>query len=133
MSSKWNTRPAGINNVPEATWSTSCRKGDLLYARARQILNDVREAEGAIGSGGETPRGRMKVSLPTVFGRHVIVPTLPKFIAAYPEVEVDLWMDDRIVDVVAEGFDFALLLGRLSESRLLAREVTASESSIPTM
>lgn len=98
-------------------------EGKALYARARQILGSVRDAEALISSTRETPRGRVKVSLPTVVGRHVIVPALHQFLDAYPDVEIDLWLDDRIVNVVAEGFDLTVRLGHLKNSGLIAQRI----------
>jgi DNA-binding transcriptional LysR family regulator len=98
-------------------------EGELLYARSARILDDLREAENAISKARGAPKGRLKVSVPTVLGRRVIVPALPRFLAAYPEVELDLWLDDRKVDIVEEGFDAVVRLGELTDSRLIARKI----------
>lgn len=98
-------------------------EGELLYARSSRILQDVRDAEEAIGCSREAPRGRLKVSLPTVIGRRVVVPALPRFMEEFPEVELDLRLDDRQVDVVADGYDMVLRMGDLTDSQLVARKV----------
>lgn len=98
-------------------------EGEVLFARAVKILDSVRDAEEVIGSAKAIPSGRLKVSLPVVMGRHLIVPGLPRFMNAYPEVELDLWLDDRIVDMVVERFDLAIRLGDLEDSSLHARRI----------
>jgi DNA-binding transcriptional LysR family regulator len=99
------------------------REGERLYESAARILRDVREAEDAIGCARDMPRGQLKVSVPTVVGRRVIVPALPRFIEKYPDLKIDLRLDDLLVDIVAEGYDLVLRLGDLEDSRLMARAV----------
>jgi DNA-binding transcriptional LysR family regulator len=97
--------------------------GEILYARSCKILDDVRDAEAAISRARTIPKGRLKVSLPTVVGRRFILPALPSFLKKYPEVDLDLWFDDRKVEVVEEGYDLVLRMGDLEESRLIARKI----------
>ena len=98
-------------------------EGELLYARSTRILDDGREAENAISKARAVPKGRPKISVPTVLGWRVIVPALPCFVGAHREVELDLWLDDRKVDIVDEDFDAVLRLGELADSGLIARKV----------
>jgi DNA-binding transcriptional LysR family regulator len=98
-------------------------EGELLYTRSARILDDMREAEDAINHTRAAPRGRLKVSVPAVIGRRVIIPALPRFLDEYPEVELDLWLDDRKVDIVEEGYDLAIRLGALDDSSLIARKL----------
>jgi DNA-binding transcriptional LysR family regulator len=98
-------------------------EGELLYARSARILDDGREAENAISKARAVPKGRPKISVPTVLGWRVIVPALPCFVGAYREVELDLWLDDRKVDIVDEDFDAVLRLGELTDSGFIARKV----------
>jgi DNA-binding transcriptional LysR family regulator len=98
-------------------------EGELLYTRSARILDDMREAEDAINQTRAAPRGRLKVSVPAVIGRRVIIPALPRFLDEYPEVELDLWLDDRKVDIVEEGYDLALRMGALDDSSLIARKL----------
>jgi DNA-binding transcriptional LysR family regulator len=69
------------------------------------------------------PKGRPKISVPTVLGWRVIVPALPCFVGAHREVELDLWLDDRKVDIVDEDSDAVLRLGELTDSGLIAQKV----------
>jgi DNA-binding transcriptional LysR family regulator len=98
-------------------------EGELLYARSTRILDDGCEAENAISKARAVPKGRPKISVPTVLGWRVIVPALPCFVGAHREVELDLWLDDRKVDIVDEDFDAVLRLGELADSGLIARKV----------
>jgi DNA-binding transcriptional LysR family regulator len=83
----------------------------------------MREAEDAINRTRGAPRGRLKVSIPTVIGRRVVVPALPRFIDEYPDVELDISLDDRKVDIIEEGYDLAIRLGALNDSSLIARKL----------
>jgi DNA-binding transcriptional LysR family regulator len=78
-----------------------------------------------IGRARATPQGRVKVSVPTVIGRSLIVPALADFADEYPDVDVVLSLEDRIVDIVTEGFDLALRLGDVGDSTLIARRIAA--------
>lgn len=114
----------GVRLLQRTTRSISpTAAGELLYARSVRILEDVREAEDAISKTRSAPRGRLKVSVPTVLGCRVLVPALPRFMADYPEIELELDFNDRLVDVVADGFDVVVRTGEVSNSRLIARKL----------
>ena len=98
-------------------------EGNLLLERATRIIEDIQEAENAIAETRACPRGRLKVSIPAAMGRRVIVPALDQFIAAYPNVALDVSLDDRMVDIVEGGFDLVLRTGELEDSRLVARKL----------
>jgi DNA-binding transcriptional LysR family regulator len=98
-------------------------EGKLLFERAALIIEDVREAENAIAQTRNSPRGRLKVSMPAALGRRVIVPALDQFIAAYPHIALDINLDDRMVDLVEGGFDLVVRTGVLDPSRLIARKL----------
>lgn len=114
----------GVRLLQRTTRSISpTAEGELLYVRSVRILDDVREAEDAISKTRSVPRGRLKISVPTVLGCRVLVPALPRFMADYPEVELELDFNDRLVDVVADGFDLVVRTGEVSSSRLIARKL----------
>ncbi|PZV33966.1 LysR family transcriptional regulator [Mesorhizobium kowhaii] len=98
-------------------------EGNLLFERATRIIEDVQEAENAIAETRTFPRGLLKVSIPAAMGRRIIVPALDQFIAAYPNVILDVSLDDRMVDIVEGGFDLVLRTGDLDDSRLIARKL----------
>ena len=98
-------------------------EGELLYVRSAQILDEIREAESAISLTRARPRGRLTVSIPTVLGRRVIIPALRSFVDKYPDVELSVHLSDRRVDIVEEGYDLVVRLGKLDDSRLVARRI----------
>ena len=70
-----------------------------------------------------TPRGRIRLAAPMSFGLHQVSPLLPDFLRAYPEVSVDLHLDDKVVDMIAGGIDVAIRIAALPDSSLLARKL----------
>ena len=71
----------------------------------------------------ETPRGKLRVSLPVNLGRLYVTPHLGAFLRRWPDISLDLQLEDRFVDVIAEGFDLAVRVGALTDSRLVARKL----------
>ena len=98
--------------------------GRLLQRHARRILDDVGEAENALGGLIGAPRGTLRVSVGFTFAVGPLAPMLPDFLARYPEVRVALSIDNRNVDLLAEEFDVAIRIGPLRESELIARRLT---------
>ncbi|MFA7431325.1 MAG: LysR family transcriptional regulator [Rhodospirillaceae bacterium] len=97
--------------------------GTAFFERAQRILADAEEAEAAVTQLSTAPRGVLRVNAPVTFGVQHLGPLLPAFMAAYPELAVDLVLNDRFVDLVEEGFDVAVRIGRLSDSSLIARRL----------
>lgn len=104
--------------------------GTQYYERCRRILSDVRDAE-ALGAEmhGEA-RGRLRVLSPVSFGVHRLAPAVIDYRAAHPNVEVDLVVSDRALDLVDEGFDVALRIGELPDSSLVARPLRPYRSVV---
>ena len=99
-------------------------EGAAYYERCLQILEQVRDAEDALGHNTLNPAGRLRVDAPTWLASEVIVPALPSFFAAYPGIRLELGCSDRPVDLVEEGVDCAIRGGRqLADSRLVAKRV----------
>lgn len=90
-------------------------EGDRYYERARRILADIEEAELEVASLQAAPRGRLRVNSVTHFGLHHLTPLIPDFLARYPQVEVELTLEDRIIDIVDEGVDVAIRAGFLED------------------
>lgn len=95
-------------------------EGRLFHERCRRILDELDDAQAILAQALETPRGRLKLSTPIV-SYHFLLPLLPEFMALYPEIELDLDFNDRIVDLIEEGVDVAIRSGDLPDSRLMAR------------
>lgn len=95
-------------------------EGRLFHERCRRILDELDDARAALARAMELPRGRLRLSAPIV-SYHLLLPALPDFVARYPEIELDLDFNDRIVDLIEEGVDVAIRSGDLPDSRLMAR------------
>src|SRR6185437_5901780 len=97
--------------------------GAAYYDRAAAILAEVREVEEGLSQHSSSPRGRVRVDVPTLIARAVIVPALPDFFAQYPDIELALACNERHFDLVAEGIDCALWIGEIGDESLVARRV----------
>ena len=97
--------------------------GKTFHARTAQVLVDLAEAEAEVQEVTLTPRGKLRLTAPVVFGQLHVAPLLPDLFARYPELTVDLALADRVVDLVDEGLDLALRIGTLADSRLIARRL----------
>ena len=104
--------------------------GSAYYERCKRILADVDEAEIAVSQSHAAPRGRLRLTAPTTFAHRHVAPHLPEFITRFPEVEVQLLVNDRIVDLVDEGIDLAIRIAGLKDSSLIARKLANNYRSI---
>src|ERR1700754_3623619 len=94
--------------------------GRSYIAASKRILADVAEAERAASGEYTTPRGELSVSAPIALGRLYLQPVLAEFLAAFPEVDVQLGLQDRAVNLLEEHVDVALRIGQLVDSSLIA-------------
>lgn len=98
-------------------------EGTLYYERAARALEDLKEAENEINELKSRPRGPLKISLPQSLGIKYFGDAIATFAAQYPEVELDVSLDDRLVDVAGEGFDLVVRISSLSDTSLIARRL----------
>jgi LysR family transcriptional regulator for bpeEF and oprC len=139
------TRAADSLGVPKATATTLIQKleanlgvrllnrttrrvsvttdGAAYYDRCVAILSLVRDTEESLGKQHATPRGRLRVDVPTLMARSVFVPALPQFFARYPDIELALASSERRADLIEEGIDCAVWSGEIEESNYVARRV----------
>lgn len=104
--------------------------GTAYYERCLQIISDVEEAEQAAGHLTSTPRGTLKITMPFAFGLHRLGPVIADYVHLHSGVKLDLSLNDRYVDLIEEGFDLAIRIGTLPESRLIARRLGVAQSVI---
>lgn len=104
--------------------------GQRFYERASAAIREADEAELAARGAGAGLSGCLRISAATTFARLHIVPKLPRFLALHPELEVDVVLDDRIIDLVAEGIDISLRMGNLPDSAAVARKVATGGRSV---
>lgn len=105
-------------------------EGEAFFHRTQRILADIEEAENEVSRFRERPQGRLRVNVGHAFGAHALVPALPEFLARYPDIEVEITMTDRLVDLVEEGADVGIRSGHLADSSLVARRICDHERVI---
>jgi len=101
-------------------------EGEGYYAEVKQLLDALTEAESNV-RGENKPSGLLRVTCPTSIGRVLLVPRIGKLLGRHPEMELDLQISDRFVDMVEEGIDLAIRIGPLKDSVLRARRIGTSE------
>ncbi|MCA8883579.1 MAG: LysR family transcriptional regulator [Rhodobacteraceae bacterium] len=99
--------------------------GEAYYQRCLSILADVEEAEEAFA--GAKPKGQLRIDVHGTLARHYVMPHLPDFLAAYPDLDVYMSEGDRLVDLIPEGVDCVLRVGEPQDSDLIARRVAMLE------
>lgn len=104
--------------------------GVAFYERCARIVEEADAADDEVGSLAAAPRGRLRVNAPMTFGTMHLGPAMAGFMRDYPEVDIDLHLDDRFIDLVAEGFDVAVRITSLADSSLIARRVAPSRHAI---
>ena len=104
---------------------TLTETGEGYFKRVVDILSLVEEAEDFVSRRNTKPRGILKVTAPTSFGRRHVTPHLASFLARYPDIELDMHLTDTFVDIIRDGFDLAIRIGELQDSSLVARKLAA--------
>jgi len=98
--------------------------GLAYYDRARRVLNDAGEADALVTSMQSEPSGLLRISVATDFGVNHLSPVLGDFLADFPDVNVNMVLNNRFVELISEGFDMAIRVGELEDSSLRARKLT---------
>ena len=104
---------------------TATEAGLKYYERARRSIEEADEAESAARGAGSGLTGRLRICGAITFARIHLMPRLPEFLARHPELEMEVVLDDRNIDLVQEGIDVALRMGQLSDSSLTARRIVS--------
>jgi DNA-binding transcriptional LysR family regulator len=109
---------------------TPTEAGQRFYERAKTAIAEADEAELAARGAGAGLSGCLRVSAATTFARLHIVPQLPRFLEQHPELDIDVILDDRMIDLVAEGIDLSLRMGSLPDSSAVARKLATGSRSV---
>jgi DNA-binding transcriptional LysR family regulator len=99
--------------------------GEAYYQRCTKILHELEDANVALAGARAAPRGRLRVDAPSVLGRFVIAPVVPRFLEAHPELSLELSLRDHVIDPIAEGIDVVVRMAEPRDSELIAKQVGA--------
>jgi DNA-binding transcriptional LysR family regulator len=102
--------------------------GEALFERAKTILDDVAEAEAIVSSAALQPHGLLRINAPLSFGVLHLAPLWAKFMRLYPQVQLDVALIDRVVDIVEEGYDMAVRISRAGSASNVARKLATSRN-----
>ncbi|MDR0225506.1 MAG: LysR family transcriptional regulator [Burkholderiaceae bacterium] len=97
--------------------------GSAYYDSVQRLLAFMEDAETSLPGASATPRGRLRVDVPSPLARLILVPALPAFHALYPDIQLDLGVSDRVVDLIDENVDCVIRGGELADQSLVARRV----------
>lgn len=106
---------------------TLTEAGEIYFRKVEQILQQVSEANESVAQLQSVARGTLRVHSRMLVGHQYLVPALPKFLAAYPELKVDLLLSNHVVDLVEQNIDVDIRIGKLVDSALVARKLIDSE------
>ncbi|WP_062228653.1 LysR family transcriptional regulator [Aureimonas frigidaquae] len=114
----------GVQLLRRTTQRVTPTEAGQRYAQAcERILEEVREADSIASADRVEPQGTLRLSAPLAFGLRELAAILPAYMARYPDVTLDVDYNDRFVDILSEGFDLAIRIGRLADSSLTARRL----------
>ncbi|WP_175725794.1 LysR family transcriptional regulator [Burkholderia ambifaria] len=97
--------------------------GIAYYERVTRLLADMDDVETSLSSASAVPRGRLRVDVPSPFARLILIPALPAFLARYPDIQLDMGVSDRTVDIIGENVDCVVRGGEPNDQSMVARRV----------
>jgi DNA-binding transcriptional LysR family regulator len=101
-------------------------EGRIFHLRCKSVLAELDEAEAEVGARAGEARGLLKINVPVSFGVLHLAPLWGPFMAQNPQVELEVTLSDRLVDLVDEGYDLAIRIGRLRSSSLISRQLSST-------
>ena len=114
----------GVRLLSRTTRAVSpTEAGQAYFDRLRPLLDEFDNLDASIRDTSHAPRGRLRLTAPLTFGTMEIAPALNEFARQFPEIELDVAFTDRVVNLVDEGFDLAVRVGRPSDSSMIARKL----------
>lgn len=104
--------------------------GREFYERSTQIMGDVEEAEQIAGQMTRRPQGVLRMTIPLSYGQHRLAAIIGDYTQAYPQVQLDISLSDRKVDLIEDGLDLAIRIGAMPQSDLIARKIGGVRSIV---
>ena len=101
-------------------------EGSEYLARCQRIFAELAAADEAVRGTRVAVQGRLRVDVPVAFGRALLIPALPRFTARYPELQLEVQLNDRVIDLIAEEVDLVVRLGPVKEPHLVARRIVGT-------
>jgi len=105
-------------------------EGEAFFNRARPILSAIEEAEAEVAEAGRHPRGLLRLHCGSAFGMHQLTPAIPRFLEAFPDIELELTINDQLPGPGEDNFDLIVRIGALDDSSLIARRICNVERVI---
>ena len=100
--------------------------GAEYLTRCQRILSELAAADEALRGTRLAVAGRLRVDVPTVFGNALLIPALPRFTARYPELQLEVQLNDRVIDLIEEEVDLVVRVGRVRDPHLIARRIVST-------
>ncbi len=114
----------GVRLLQRTTRALSLtEEGEAFYATARRIVGEIETLENQISGQSGTPHGLLKVTTSLAFSTHQLAPVISEFLERYPLLQLELMPTDRVVDMIEEGVDIAIRIGRLADTSFMARKI----------
>lgn len=114
----------GVRLVERTTRRVALTEPGMAYlARMTAVLEEIAGADAEMAAHGDVPQGLLRMTLPRSYGRLWVAPLLPRLLERYPRLRIEAHYGDHFVDLVGEGYDVAVRLGKLADSSLVARKV----------
>jgi len=117
----------GVRLLNKTTRNTGLTEaGHKYYEFSQRIVSEFDEARRVVNDLQEKPKGKLKISMTVGFGESVILPLMSKFMSLYPDIDVQLELTERVVDLVEENIDVAIRSGRLPDSTMIAKKLASN-------
>lgn len=98
-------------------------EGEQFFDSARRIVGEIEQLENRLTEGRGTPHGLLRVTTSLAFATHQLAPVVSEFLARYPRIQLELLPTDRVIDMIEEGVDIAVRIGRLGDTSFMARKI----------
>lgn len=100
-------------------------EGGIFYQHCRSVLDGLNAAERAVNNLQSKPQGKIKLTAPATFGEKTILPLVNNFLALYPDVQVAAYLSNQQIDLIDQGYDLAIRLGKLNDSSMMAKKLAS--------